>query len=228
MTIFGVFGLASCGKNEIDYTLDESSKGTKIYESWLKDVKFSSEKIAMEGDNYGPKATRYEIFLPEDIKASSKYVTQSIEAAYNDNNKQVSFAYWSLFTLGNASMEVCNQVSTIYESKIKAAYAGTNITPENYTKGWITSVNIKGDNALEFVEGKERGLSILYMPIRVMFYLAKENADAQPKVETYALVPVYYELGYLVDGKPETNSFEGFEKVDLMLDSNGNFEKVEK
>ena len=226
MTIFGVFGLASCSSNEVDYTLDQTSREKAIYKSWIKDVEFDSTKIPMEGQGYQKTDTRYEIFLPTDIEGSSRYAAQSIEEAYSDSNKSVKIGYWSLFNLANVSHEICKQVSKGYDETVKNAY--TKVTPVDYTKQWFTDVDIKGENGLEFVEGKERGISVLYFPVKIMFYLAKDGSDALPKIETFAIVPVYYEVGYLVDGTPESTVFANFPKADLKIGSNGMFEGIEK
>ena len=226
MTIFSVFGLASCSNGDVDYTLDQTSHNKKIYQEWIKDVEWA-DKIKMDGDQYGPKATHYEIFLPKNIKASSRYANQSVEVAYDGDNKAIHFGYWALLNSQTLPGEILLQLSKVYNDTIKTAYGSDFTVEEKNLNSWLSSIDLIKED-LPKVEGKERGLSVLYMPIKIMLYLEKPESDAVPKIETYAIVPVYTHLGYLTNGKTDDEVLKNYTETQLYIGANGAFEDIEK
>lgn len=195
MGLVSLIALASCNNGETDYTLDSTVKEKELYKNWMAGVEFSTERIQTE--NYDVNNTRFEIFLPTDIKTASRYTVDSIESYYTGHSVRAAISYWCFFNISNVTSEITNQVSSVYESTIAPSYTGI-VETKDYVKNWQTNLATEDLNKLVGEQnGKTRSLVVLYAPCKINYYLAKEGSEAQHVLETYAIFPVYSELLYL-------------------------------
>lgn len=195
MGLVSLLALASCNKSEIDYTLDQTVREKELYKDWMANVEFSEERIPTEG--YDVNNTRFEVFLPKDIKSASRYTVDSIESYYSGHSVRVAISYWCFYNISNVTSEITNQVSSVYDETIAKAYEGI-IEPKNYTTSWQSNLEQADLDKLSAAqEGKTRSAVVLYTPCKINYYLAKEGEAAKQVLETYAIIPVYSEVLYL-------------------------------
>ena len=200
-----VITLASCNNTTVDYTLhDTDNSELKVVQEWL-----SSKNIATQATPVVARESKavagYEVFLPIDMVAASRYVVVDLENnVYNGNNTgdnwhhslfdSLSFTYLALYNSVNLTT-VAEQLTNA-ETAITTAFSGVIAAKP------FAAVNVVPNADLEevtYVEGENRSLVIVYMPVLVEYYTAKEGGDAVKTLHTFALVPVYYEIAYTTD-----------------------------
>lgn len=216
------FSLASCNKTEIDYSLHDTDvdSSKEIVKSWLsRDVLSTTDTPLINRESVND--TGLEIFLPKDVTDSSRYAVIDLEnQVYNGNNngdnlhhdlfRSLSITYLTLYS----GMDLNGVASQINQSKdvIKGMFTNIDVNPLELTTT-IPNSELEG---LAYVEGQNRSLAVLYMPVEVNYYLAKEGSEAAQTLHSYALVPVYYELTYAVNNElTSSNLKDNFSQINL-------------
>ena len=191
VALFLTFSLASCGNGgNVDTTLKLDWENKELYNNYLKNIEFKEECIKLE--SYDTKATRFDVYLPKDIKGSSMYSVTSVEEQINDKLVDFSVSYnsFSYINSQNGGTYILNLLQN-KKDDIKSAYGDFAIYDDAFT-AWTHKIYCDK----EAVEGKTRELLCLYLPIKVEYFTAIKDQDAKKTLETYMLVPVMAKLDY--------------------------------
>ena len=196
LLVFSVTALGACNQTtEPSYVLNDPNRDTPIYNEWVGQVTYEETPVVVREDQ---TAGGYEVSLPTDMASASRYVLTSLENTvyaqesdeFNELFNSLNFTYLSLYSIDFTT--VINQVVTVSE-KIQNAFTDVKVVVP--TNQLVTVANEDLENKA-YVEGQERVLLTLLMPVEIDGYTARNGEVAVHTLHTYALVPVYYEISY--------------------------------
>lgn len=184
-----VFALGSCN-SKTDYSLDKTALNTLAATEWLNNITYSETAFnTFEEDS----SAHYEMFLPTDLTAACKLNIMNVEESIDKRTDYFEIKSGSATEFNDTAISTIEDI--VYSDLKVETLAGLTFTasvPENF------SIEVDFDSEkLPEVEGKDRVLYVVYLPIYTEYYLQDSDDVNHNTIQTYIIIPVAYGLGYL-------------------------------
>ncbi len=185
-----IVGLSSCTTTEENGDPLKKVLGDEnINAEWFGTIEFEDEPII---DRVDTTSSCYTVTLPKDLTSAVRYTITNLEDSVYDAElfQSLSFTYLTLYEIDYDSVI---EPILLIEDNIAEAFTDIEISISADSTTTISSDELD----LDYEEGLNRSLIILYLPVLVNGYTSlSAGTNASHTLTTYSLIPIYYEINY--------------------------------